>query len=205
MDRDKRETILDAAARAFEKLGFKKTSIDAIARAAGVAKGTVYLACPSKEELFYQAVHRDLRDWIGEVGKMIDPRQPADRLLCEVAEASMIYMQSRPLVRNLIGGVYHGELPGWAARFDELRGLAQANVAEIVRQGVRQGRFRPDLDIDTTAAVLLDIQHAGYVMMARAGGQVSGEELLVRLRAGLDLVLHGLVARPTPARSGAKA
>lgn len=201
MDRDKRETILDAAARAFARLGFKKTSIDAIARAAGVAKGTVYLACQSKEELFYQAVHRDLRDWIGEVGKMIDPRQPADRLLCDAAEASMVYMESRPLVRNLLAGMYHRELPGWAERFDELRTLAHANVSEILRLGVRQGRFRPELDIDTVAGALLDFQNAGYVMLARAEGKVSGEVLLARLRAGLDLVLHGLLAREAPTRS----
>ena len=64
MERAKKDCILDSAAKAFARLGFKKASIDAIARAARVAKGTVYLACESKEDLFFQAVHRDRYDAI---------------------------------------------------------------------------------------------------------------------------------------------
>ena len=55
MERAKKECILDSAVKAFAKLGFKKASVDDIARDAGVAKGTVYLACESKEDLFFQA------------------------------------------------------------------------------------------------------------------------------------------------------
>src|SRR5436190_555554 len=61
MEQEKKETILDAATRAFARFGFKKASIEDIAKEAGVAKGTVYLACESKEDLYYQAVHREVR------------------------------------------------------------------------------------------------------------------------------------------------
>src|ERR1700688_1474791 len=51
--RSKRETrLLDAAARLFTRFGFDKTSIDEIARDAGVSKGAVYLHWPSKDALF---------------------------------------------------------------------------------------------------------------------------------------------------------
>lgn len=48
----KREAILDAALTLFGRYGYRRTSIDDIAREAGVAKGTVYLYVPSKEALF---------------------------------------------------------------------------------------------------------------------------------------------------------
>ena len=48
----KREAILDAALTLFGRYGYRRTSIDDIARAAGVAKGTVYLHVESKAALF---------------------------------------------------------------------------------------------------------------------------------------------------------
>src|SRR5689334_25270223 len=48
----KREAILGAARELFGRYGYRRTSIDDIARAAGVAKGTVYLYVENKEALF---------------------------------------------------------------------------------------------------------------------------------------------------------
>src|SRR4051794_16345968 len=104
MEREKKECILEAACRAFARFGFKKASVEDIAKDAGVAKGTVYLAYDSKEDLYYQSVHRELRSWIAEVSKMIDPRVPADQLLMTVSTASIKYLDERPLVRELLFG-----------------------------------------------------------------------------------------------------
>ncbi len=48
----KRAAILDAALKLFGQYGYRRTSIDDIARAAEVSKGSVYLSFTSKEELF---------------------------------------------------------------------------------------------------------------------------------------------------------
>jgi AcrR family transcriptional regulator len=55
----RRAEILDAALRAFGQYGYRRTSVDDIAREAGIAKGTIYLSFASKEELF-QALARRL-------------------------------------------------------------------------------------------------------------------------------------------------
>src|SRR5438094_4775773 len=102
MERDKKECILSAAVRAFARFGFKKASVEEIAKDAGVAKGTVYLACDTKEDLFYQAVHREVRAYTAEIARLIDPRKPADQLLLEVVIAGLRYLDERPLVRDLI-------------------------------------------------------------------------------------------------------
>jgi AcrR family transcriptional regulator len=44
--------ILDAALKLFSQYGYRRTSIDDIARAAEIAKGTVYLSFKSKEDIF---------------------------------------------------------------------------------------------------------------------------------------------------------
>lgn len=48
----KRATILDAALKLFSQYGYRRTSIDDIAREADIAKGSVYLSFKSKEEIF---------------------------------------------------------------------------------------------------------------------------------------------------------
>src|ERR1700752_1365545 len=48
----KRAAILEAAQKMFSQYGYRRTSIDDIAREAEIAKGTVYLSFKSKEEIF---------------------------------------------------------------------------------------------------------------------------------------------------------
>src|SRR5258708_23225344 len=104
MELAKKECILVGAARAFSRFGFRKTSVDEIAKAAGVAKGTIYLAADSKEDLFYQALHREVRQWVAEVAKLIDPREPADELLGQMALFGFQKLESSPLGHDLLTG-----------------------------------------------------------------------------------------------------
>ncbi len=56
----KRQELLACAARVFARHGFPGTDMQAIADAAGVAKGTVYLYFDSKESLFLAAVDQGM-------------------------------------------------------------------------------------------------------------------------------------------------
>jgi TetR/AcrR family transcriptional regulator, fatty acid metabolism regulator protein len=62
---DKRERILDAAVRVLARKGFHATRVSEVAKAAGVADGTIYLYFDSKDELlvslFEDRVERLLR------------------------------------------------------------------------------------------------------------------------------------------------
>ena len=51
--------ILDAAAELILRWGYNKTTIDDIARQAGVAKGTIYLHWKGREELFAALMLRE--------------------------------------------------------------------------------------------------------------------------------------------------
>src|SRR5437870_5042253 len=113
METARKEHILHVAARAFARGGYRKTSIDEIARAAGVAKGTVYLACDSKEDLFFQVLHREVRDWVADGARHIDPRRRADDLLRDAVLPQMERLLERPLARDLLHGRYRDLMPGW--------------------------------------------------------------------------------------------
>jgi len=52
----KREHILMSALRVFGQRGFHQATIEEVAKAAGVGKGTIYLYVPSKEALLREAI-----------------------------------------------------------------------------------------------------------------------------------------------------
>jgi AcrR family transcriptional regulator len=52
--------LLDAAVGVFARFGYRKTSMDDVARAAGVSRQGLYLSFANKEELFRRALEHSL-------------------------------------------------------------------------------------------------------------------------------------------------
>jgi TetR/AcrR family transcriptional regulator of autoinduction and epiphytic fitness len=60
--------VLDAAVGVFARFGFRKTSMDDVARAAGVSRQGLYLSFANKEELFRLALVHSLRTQLAAAG-----------------------------------------------------------------------------------------------------------------------------------------
>lgn len=197
MEAAKKECILLEAGRAFARLGFRKASVDEIARGAGVAKGTVYLAAKSKEDLFYQVLHREIRAWVAEMAKLIDPRAPAEELLGRLSTASLRYLEGKPLLQDLLFGKTQEVVPALSEQWAALREIGNQNIVEVLRLGIRQERFRADLEVETLAALLGDLQLTLYALV-RERPETRASRIERRVRVGMDLVLHGLLRTPRP-------
>src|SRR5437773_5039543 len=77
----KREAILRAATDVFASRGFFNAQVADIARAAGVAAGTVYLYFRSKDDLLISIFERSMRDALAEGRAMVEAeRDPRLRL-----------------------------------------------------------------------------------------------------------------------------
>ncbi|MDP3747092.1 MAG: helix-turn-helix domain-containing protein [Phenylobacterium sp.] len=72
--RAKANAILDAAQRMFAAFGYRRTAMDDIARAAGVAKGTLYFYFDGKEAVF-RAMHART---LAELSRLCDEAENAD-------------------------------------------------------------------------------------------------------------------------------
>lgn len=66
------EALLDVALDLFLQSGFERTSVDAIASAAGMAKRTIYARYADKENLFRSALSRAIDEWIVPVERLQD-------------------------------------------------------------------------------------------------------------------------------------
>lgn len=67
----KRQRLLDAAMATFLQFGFRKTSMEEIARAANVSRQGLYLHFPTKEELFAVGVRRALDESLAGVNSVL--------------------------------------------------------------------------------------------------------------------------------------
>jgi AcrR family transcriptional regulator len=77
----RRAVILDAALRVFGQYGFRRTSMDDIAREAQIGKGTIYLSFASKEEVFRALSQRLAQRMLtGAETASHRPRTTADKL-----------------------------------------------------------------------------------------------------------------------------
>ncbi|MFD2794067.1 TetR/AcrR family transcriptional regulator [Promicromonospora vindobonensis] len=68
---ERAERILEAASELVLRWGYDKTTIDDVARRAGVAKGTIYLHWSSREELFAALLRWDRADMVDAVRRQL--------------------------------------------------------------------------------------------------------------------------------------
>ncbi len=142
---DKRDRILEAAVKVFARSGFHATRVSEVAKAAGVADGTIYLYFKSKEELlvslFEDRIERLLTFMREELPKK--PNAPAklravidmqlgllehERELAEVI--TVILRQSTRLMKEFAAPRFLAYLDG---------------IAKIVAEGQASGDFRRDV------------------------------------------------------------
>lgn len=128
--RAKRARILTSATRLFVRFGYRKTSIDEVAKAAGIAKGTVYLYYQNKAELVLHAIALEKCGYVDRIEPVLTADvSPAERLQALIA-LGLIGMQEMPLLSSLSGGDHElalalgevdasalAQVDGWRAEF----------------------------------------------------------------------------------------
>jgi AcrR family transcriptional regulator len=77
----RRDQIVQAAIRLWLRRGFEATSVEAIAREAGLGKGTVYLYFSTKDAILDEAVRRySLLTQVGELTQLLEDAPPEDAI-----------------------------------------------------------------------------------------------------------------------------
>src|SRR5579885_882724 len=158
-----RGRIMAAARRRYEKFGYRGASIAAIARDAGIAAGTVYLYFRNKEQILVALFDQSNSRWMAEARRAADHPGTAEERLMRVAQASIEHYQRDELLYAVIRRDIKMILAPLGEEFrDKVLRHSVALMAEIIRDGVRAGEFRP-LDPEKTAFVLWTAADALFV------------------------------------------
>jgi len=155
----RKEEILAAALQAFAKGGYHGTHVDAIVKAAGVARGTFYLHFSSKHDVFAALVDRTLQ-------LFLDARPPApDGELRTRADAERVIRHSYRTVfatfreHRVLGRVLFEEAvgieKGFAAKVREHFASWHLRARALLDELAAHGVLRPGLDTDRTANLVL--------------------------------------------------
>jgi AcrR family transcriptional regulator len=144
--------VFDAAVEIFHERGYADTSVEDVANAVGLLKGSLYYYIDSKEDLLFQVVddvHRDVQQMLDAA--MAEPDVPPLEQLARFVRRQVEY-NARNVKR--IAVYYHdfGRLEG--DRLAEVRGRRRRQeqiVIDLLEQARRSGDVHPELDTELAA------------------------------------------------------
>jgi AcrR family transcriptional regulator len=131
----RRPLVLDAALRLFVKHGYRGTSMDAIAAAAGVTKPVVYECYASKEELFRALLEREERRLLEAVAAALPKEatvEDVEALLVSGLTALLTAAAEAPDSWRVVFDAEHGE-PAIARRVRRSRTAIVAQLVGLVQ------------------------------------------------------------------------
>jgi AcrR family transcriptional regulator len=186
----RRETILDAALRAFARSGYEGTSVDTIAAEASIAKGTVYLYFESKAEIYLSAIMHEANKLYAETERRFAGLPTCRQKIEQYIRIRLEYAEShRDFCRiyfSEFGSTIHP-----APIQKELRKMyrRQADLlASIVSGGIAAGEIRP-ISVHAAAFAILDVTR-GLVEKRLLGW--SDADVETDIQALADLLWSGL-------------
>jgi TetR/AcrR family transcriptional regulator, repressor for uid operon len=152
-----RERLLDAAYELFCRLGIQRTSMEEVARRAGLSRITLYRKFDTKDALVEQLIVREFRRYFAQ---FLDDMKRADTVADRVVVG---FVGSLRAIRGnpLIGGLLDTELTlvvGSIIKQDSgMFATVQQFVAEQLRREQRAGNISRDLATDLVAEMMVRI------------------------------------------------
>jgi TetR/AcrR family fatty acid metabolism transcriptional regulator len=196
---DKREAILKAATQVFAQRGFFNAQVADVAKAAGVAAGTVYLYFRSKDDLLVSLFERTMKDAIA-TGRaaLAGATDPRDRL----SRIARLHLERLGRDRDL-AVVFQVELRQSTKFMERFSSSYLREYLGIIRDAIEAGQaagmFRADVSATTAAKILfgaLDEMATNWMLSRRR------YSLEAEADAVIDLFLNG-VRRPVSAGGAA--
>jgi AcrR family transcriptional regulator len=142
LDQDKKEQLLQAAKQLFGRFGYKKTTVDEIAEAAGMSKRTVYEIFESKEKILAELVISEALSFrkhlIDEI-KLLDDPVAKFRLFCEM---STHYFDQNPFLGQVLFDEADLYQPFLGDEIHVIEEGIRDIIANLLREGVRKRIYR---------------------------------------------------------------
>ncbi len=188
----KKEKILTVALRHFSLYGYRKTSLEEVARDCGMTTGNIYFYVQNKEDLYRKAVSRALITWRDHAAKTMAGTGELVERFKKTALASFDYVTANEELRSLlqldpdIFTISPGE-----DRFRDINLGAIQMIRGVLDAGIAEKTFQPDMDIDGTADFIWSV----YVMfLIRAYHKNEVDTNIRRIyERGIEVILRGLL------------
>ena len=146
------ERILAAAREQFELEGIKRSSVEAIARRAGVTRVTVYRRYPRKDVLVEAVIGREARALIAEIDERTSAIESADERTVECFVLLLGWFREHALVRRMLTTEPESVLRALTVDAGSVIAIGTAYVADQIRRAQREGEY-PEYDPEPAAEI----------------------------------------------------
>lgn len=185
----RRDELLELAAAMFAERGLRATTVRDIADAAGILSGSLYHHFKSKEEMVDEVL-RTFLDWLFDRYQQIIDNEPNP-----LARLKGLFMASFDAIEHHHAEVviYQDEAKRLSAhpRFayiDELNRRQRKMWVDLLNQGIEQGYFASDINVDLVYRFIRDTTWVS-VRWYQPGGPLTAEQVG---RQYLSIVLDGI-------------
>lgn len=177
---DRRQEILEAAAKSFSLFGYKATTMDQVAKIANVGKGTIYTFFSNKEELFNAIVIKMIEEMHFEA----DHAANADESFADKAHARLMHIlkfrKTHLLYAKLIDEEKELRTPAVAEVLQEIEEAIVSYIQEKIEKAIANGEVK-ECDAKLVAYLLFKAYLALVVDWNKNHSEELDEERIVTL------------------------
>jgi len=184
-------SILEAACRVFARFGFDRTTVDAIAAEAKIAKGTIYLYYKSKADIYHAAVTHSLKGLYAATEQALS----ADRSCREKIEQFIRLRFDFVSAKHDFYRIYLNEFADVRSRpsavqehMREMAGRQMELLMNVLEEAISNGEIRP-IPAAATARAIYDVTRG--LLQSRLQGWVDTDQA-TDVKTVLDLLWNGL-------------
>lgn len=186
----RRDELVRVAARLFSERGYHGTSMQDLAEALGLQRGSLYAHIGSKEELLFDVVNdgadRFLERGAAAVGSAGSAADRLRRVLVGHVETAIEHLDAATVFLN----EWRYLSSGLRAAVQDKRDRYEAMVRDVVEAGIAGGELRADADVRFAARLVLSAGNWTYTWY-RPGGELGPTEIGERFA---ELLIRGLQA-----------
>lgn len=176
--------ILEAGEKLFAKKGFYPTTMEEVARAAGLAKGTIYLHFNDKRDLFFSIIEKKLDILLEKIEKeMRKDEFPSQRIKLAIGIHLRFLEENRDffkIMQTLPESLKQEMERKLKGRVIEKQSRYVEILDQLIRKGIRNQEIKP-LDSRKLAVILVGMMHSLtiYWISRKEKGSLSQDDSLV--------------------------
>ncbi|MCC3375972.1 TetR/AcrR family transcriptional regulator [Cohnella sp. REN36] len=178
---DRRKQVIEAASRSFAAFGYKATTMDQVAKAAGVGKGTIYTFFANKEELFEEILKDLIRELRAVAEETVNHTLPFADNLMQVLQRVLGYRDRHALVAKLSQEVRDLGTPMAKEGLEAVERSIIAYIANHLEEPMAKGEIKR-ADPQLTAYMMLKMYLALTAEGSHLHAPLSAEEVLAHFR-----------------------
>jgi AcrR family transcriptional regulator len=189
-DRARQERVLAVALEVFGRYGFRKASMDEIARSADISRQGLYLHFANKDALFRAAVRKELDTALGDVSRCLNEEGVGLERRAVAALDAWLGRYVGSMLASDIGNLLQNPAMHLGDMVDPASAAFDARLAAAIAAAMSENdRRRLGVTPEEIAGALHTVaQGAKYLSNARAE---SREEFVARLTAAVRVVFAG--------------